>query len=203
MSRFRSAPRKGHLEQLKRMYGYLRRFKSAAIRVRTEEPDFSALPVQEYDWSETVYGNVQEEIARDSPEPLGSPVVLVSYEDAILQHDMLTGRSVTGVLHFCNQTFDDWYSKQQACVQTATFGSEFVAARISVDQIVDLCCTLRYLGAHVEDMTYMFGDNQAVVNSSAIPHSCLSKRHNALSYHRVREAIATKIVNFLLDQWEK
>jgi hypothetical protein len=47
MSRLRSAPRKGYLERLKRMNGYLRRFKSAAIWVRTEEPDFSALPVQE------------------------------------------------------------------------------------------------------------------------------------------------------------
>lgn len=42
----------------------------------------------------------------------------------------------------------------------------------------------------------MFGDNQAVVNNSAIPHSCLSKRHNALSYHRVREAIAGNIINY-------
>jgi hypothetical protein len=33
MSRFRSTPRKGHLERLKRVYGYLRRFKSAASRV--------------------------------------------------------------------------------------------------------------------------------------------------------------------------
>jgi hypothetical protein len=139
------------------MYGYLRRFKSAAIRVQTEEPDFSALPVQKYDWSETVEGNVQEEIARDLPEPLGNPVVLVSYVDANLQHDMLTGRSVTGVLHFCNQTLVDWYSKRQACGQTATFGSEFVAARIAVDQIVDLRCTLRYLGVPVKGMTYMFG----------------------------------------------
>jgi hypothetical protein len=80
-----------------------------------------------------VYGNVQEEIARDLTEPLGNPVVLVSYVDANLQHDMLTGRSVTGVLHFCNQTLVDWCSKRQACVQTATFGSEFVAARIAVD----------------------------------------------------------------------
>jgi hypothetical protein len=29
-----------------------------------------------------------------------------------------------------------------------------------------------------------------------IPHSCLSKRHNALSYHRVREAIAAGVINF-------
>ena len=59
---------------------------------------------------------------------------------------MLTGRSVTGILHFCNQTLVDWYSKRQACVQTASFGSEFVAARIATDQIIDFRNTLRYLG---------------------------------------------------------
>ena len=56
--------------------------------------------------------------------------------------------------------------------------------------------TLRYLGVEVEKSTYMFGDNEAVVKSSTIPHSMLSKRHNALSYHRVREAIAGKIIRF-------
>ena len=43
----------------------------------------------------------------------------------------------------------------------------------------------------------MFGDNQSVITSSTLPHSKLLKRHNALSYHRVREAIAAKIINFV------
>jgi hypothetical protein len=42
-----------------------------------------------------------------------------------------------------------------------------------------------------------FGDNKGVVDSSTIPHSKLAKRWNALSYHRVREAIAAKYVVFL------
>ncbi len=36
----------------------------------------------------------------------------------------------------------------------------------------------------------MFGDNKSVVTSSTIPHSTLSKCWNALSYHKVREAVA-------------
>jgi len=36
----------------------------------------------------------------------------------------------------------------------------------------------------------VFGDNQSVVTQSTLPHSQLSKRHYALAYHRVREAIA-------------
>ena len=43
---------------------------------------------------------------------------------------------------------------------------------------------------------YMFGDNETVVNTGSIPHSKLHKRHNALSYHRTRDAIAAGIVRF-------
>ena len=43
----------------------------------------------------------------------------------------------------------------------------------------------------------MFGDNETVVNTASIPHSRLHKRHNALSYHRTREAIAAKILRFV------
>jgi hypothetical protein len=196
MSRFRVAPRKGHLDRLKRMYGYLRKFSSAAIRVRILEPDLSSLPEQEFDWCHTVYGKVEELLPNDAPKPLGKVVTTITYTDANLYHDILTGRSVTGILHFCNQTLVDWYSKRQATVETATFGSEFTAARIAVDQIIDLRTTLRYLGVPVNAKSFMFGDNQAVVTNSSIPHSSLNKRHNALSYHRVREMIAAKILGY-------
>jgi hypothetical protein len=42
----------------------------------------------------------------------------------------------------------------------------------------------------------MFGDNESVVKSGSIPHSRLNKRHVALSYHSVREAIASGIISF-------
>jgi hypothetical protein len=196
MSRFRAAPRQGHLERLKRMYGYLKKFASAAIRVRVLEPDLNDLPHQDFDWCHSVYGDVEELVPRDVPKPLGKTITTVTYKDANLYHDMLTGRSVTGVLHLCNQTLIDWYSKRQATVETATFGSEFTAARIAVDQIIDLRSTLRYLGVPVNKKSYMFGDNQAVVTNSSIPHSSLNKRHNALAYHCVREMIAAKILGY-------
>ena len=42
----------------------------------------------------------------------------------------------------------------------------------------------------------MFGDNESVVNSSSRIHTKLHKRHNALSFHRVRESIAADICRF-------
>jgi hypothetical protein len=122
--------------------------------------------------------------------------VMTTFVDANLYHDLVTGRSVTGVLHLFNQTVIDWYSKKQATVETATYGSEFVAARTAMEQIIDLRIELRYLGVTVKGSTMMFGDNESVVNSSSIPHARLHKRHTALSFHRVREGIAAGIAKF-------
>ena len=153
------------------------------------------LPELEYDWTR-IYGNVLEEIPKDAPEPLGKSVTTTTFLDANLLHDLITGRSVTAILHFFNLTPGDWYSKRQATVENATYGSEFVAAKTATEQIVDHRQTLRCLGVPIKSKTYMFGDNKSVVTSSMVPHSLLSKRHNILSYHRVREAIAAKILVF-------
>ena len=52
------------------------------------------------------------------------------------------------------------------------------------------------LGVLMDGPSVMFGDNLAVVNSASIPDDTLKKRHNALSYHRVREAIAARTFKF-------
>ena len=196
LSSYRIAPRIGHLDRAKRIIGYLAKMKYACIRFRTDVPDYSDLPIPVYDWSSSVYNNPKEILPSDAPIPLGKTVVTTHYCDASLLHDMLTGKSVTAILHFVNQTPCDWYSKKQATVETATYGSEFVAARTCVEQVVDLRNTLRYMGIPVEDRCYMFGDNESVVNSSTTPHGKLHKRHIMLSYHRVREAIASGMIVF-------
>ena len=109
-------------------------------------------------------------------------------------HDIVTGRSVTGILHLVNKTPVDWFSKKQPTVETATYGSEFVAGRTCVEQVIDLRCTLRYLGVPIRKKSYMFGDNESMVNSSTQVHAKLHKRHTILSFHRVREAVASGMI---------
>ena len=196
LSRFRAQPRKGHLDRAKRIVGYLLFLPDGAIRFRTGEPDFSSLKDQEYDWTRSVYSGACEQIPHDIPEPLGKHVQTTHYVDANLHHDLATGKAVTAILHFLNQTPIDAYTKRQSTVETATYGSEFVAARTAVDQIIDIRTTLRYLGVPIRDKSYMFGDNRSVVTSSTIPNSTISKRHHLASYHRVREAIAAKFISF-------
>jgi len=168
----------------------------SSIRVRTEEPDFSDIPDFQYDWSKSIYGELQEIIPNDIPEPLGKFVTLSHYVDANLMHDITSGKSVTGILHLINKTPLEWYSKKQATVETATYGSEFVAARTCVEQIIEIRTTLRYLGVPLREKSYMFGDNKSVVDSSMEVHAKLHKRHTILSFHRVRECIASGMVGF-------
>jgi hypothetical protein len=196
MSTFRSSPRIGHMDRVQRIFGYLYKMKHAIIRVRTEEPDYSSLPDLEFDWSRSVYGGAKEIIPKDAPEALGNWVTTTSYVDANLMHDLATGRSVTGILHLVNKTPIDWYSKKQPTVQTATYGSEFMAARTCVEHVIDLRNTLRYLGVPIRSTSYMFGDNQSVVNSSTQVNAKLHKRHNILSFNQVREAVAARIVAY-------
>ena len=80
-------------------------------------------------------------------------------------------------------------------METATYGSEFVASKPATEQIIDLRHTLRYLGVPIKTKSYLFGDNRSVVTSSTLPLSTLGRRHNILAYHRVREAIASKILH--------
>ena len=154
------------------------------------------MPDPQYDWAHSVYGDVKEQEPHDAPTPKGRYVTTTSYVDANLMHDIATGKSVTGILHLINQMPIDWYSKKQATVETATYGSEFVAARTSIEQIIELRNTLRYLGVPLREKAIMFGDNQSVGNSSMMVDAKLHKRHTMLSFHRVREAIASGVVRF-------
>ena len=53
---------------------------------------------------------------------------------------------------------------------------------------------LRCFGIPVEGPAEVFCDNMSVVKNLSIPTSVLNKRHNAICYHRVREAQASGIL---------
>jgi hypothetical protein len=65
-------------------------------------------------------------------------------------------------------TLVDWYSRKQATVKTAAFGSEFTAASIAVDHIIDLRTNLRYIGVPVREKSYML--ETIKLSSQTVPY---------------------------------
>ena len=50
------------------------------------------------------------------------------------------------------------------------------------------------MGIKVKDPADVFCDNEAVAKNSATPESVLTKKHNAICFHKVRECCAAGII---------
>jgi hypothetical protein len=106
-------PHCGHLNCVRCVYGSLSKMKDTMIHVHTAEPNYSGLPDQAFDWAQMVYGDVSEILPKDAPPPLVKYVTSTHYFDANLYHDMLTGPSITGILHLMNKMSINWLVLQE------------------------------------------------------------------------------------------
>ena len=72
------------------------------------------------------------------------------------------------------------------------------ALRTATEEAMNMRYYLRCLGVNIpfdgSCPTKIFGDNLSVIQSASDPGHDLSKKHVAISFHVVREAIATGIV---------
>ena len=123
LSRFCHCTHQRHVDRLKRVCGYIRKFPQGAIRFRVGIPDHESIfgaQLTKYEWLEMVYGTPVEDTPSNAPMAKGNPVCTTTYADADLLLDLVTGRSATGVLHFFNQIPIDSFSKRQNQVESAT-----------------------------------------------------------------------------------
>ena len=104
LSSFRTAPVKRHLKRVRRIYSYIYELKHATIRVRIEEPEFSKLSDEPYEWDNSVYGNMTKELPNTAPVSIGKYVTTTHYIDTNLFHEILSTISVTRSLCLINKT---------------------------------------------------------------------------------------------------
>ena len=52
------------------------------------------------------------------------------------------------------------------------------------------------IGVPIDGSALMLGGNKSVVINTTIPSSALKKKHNAIAYHHVLEAIAARLIRF-------
>jgi Reverse transcriptase (RNA-dependent DNA polymerase) len=194
LSSHNALPRAGHLQAVYQVFAYLKAHENSSIVFDDAIPDIDERRFRaSVNWQD-LYGDVTEQLPPNMPPPLGNPVKISAFVDADHAGNLITRRSHTGILIYLNKAPIIWYSKRQNTVESSTFGSEFVAMRIAVDQIEALRYKLRMFGIPLDGPADVFCDNQSVVTSSSVPESMLAKKHNAICYHRVREAVASRMI---------
>ena len=195
LSQYQASPRLGHLDSLYHIFAYLKGHPNMGrIAYDPKHPrvDYSVFN-ETADW-QPFYGDVEEELPPKMPEPLGHPVTIHAFVDANHAGNVVTRRSHSGIIIFVNNAPIIWFCKRQNTVESSTFGSELVSMRICRDLIVALRYKLRMFGLNLQGPAYTFCDNAGVVKNVSVPESVLHKRHNAINYHVVREAVAAKIM---------
>jgi hypothetical protein len=71
-----------------------------------------------------------------------------------------------------------------------------VASRVATELILEVRYMLRALGVASDGPVLMLGDDMSLVLNTTVPSSVLKKKHNAIAYHRVREAFVARIMIF-------
>jgi hypothetical protein len=189
-------PREGHLKAVKRILSYLKTFSKDIVIIYTSYPDHSVYPVEDHsNWME-FYPDASEEIPKDLPHEKRPRVRMTVYVDADHAHDLVTRRSITGILVMLNNTPIRWISKRQKTMKTLTYVSELVTSRVATELILEIRYMLCSLGVALDGPELMLADNMSVVLNTTVPSSVLKKKHNSIANHRVREAIAARIMIF-------
>ena len=193
LSKHNCMPRKGHLEQVFRIFAYLKHNPKKKIVFDPRMLSLEPSRFKKVDWSEH-YPDAKDEKPPKMPEPRGAEVQINAFVDADHAGDKVNRRSHTGIIIFVNRAPIVWYSKKQNSVETSTFSSELVALRTATEMIKALQYKLRMMGVPIVGAANVFCDNESVTKSASIPESTLKKKHNAICFHMVREACAAGVL---------
>lgn len=197
LSRFSANPRQGHLVLALHLFGYLKKYTSRSLVMNSFPLDVAEELQQESFHPDFLddYPDATEEIGNNYPQPYGRSLQTSVFFDADHAHDHKTRRSISGLIIFVGSTPVSWSSKRQGCIATSTYCAEFVSMRSAVEEAISIRYYLRCLGIPVTEPTNLYGDNFGVIQSASLANGELKKKHIAISYHYVREAISAKIVN--------
>ena len=122
MSAHMALPRIGHLEQVIHMFGYLKLHPKSKIAFDAAHPSIYERRFKKYDWYNFYWGT-KEAIPLDCPELLVNSISTHCFVDAYLAGNLISRRSQTGFLIFCNRAPIIWHNKRQNAVETSMFGN--------------------------------------------------------------------------------
>jgi hypothetical protein len=116
MSGYRIATREGHLERLKRIIGYVKKHPDGAIRFRKNIPDHESYHTPKNLIGVLLSMAISKRTCLMTCLSLKVELCVLQPINLNLFHDLVTGHSMTGILHMLNQTPIHWFSNQNAKV---------------------------------------------------------------------------------------
>ena len=102
----------------------------------------------------------------------------------------LKSRSLYGIVAFQRATQTD----DRVVHDPPKRDGRLLTLRVCKELIVTLRYKLWMFGIPIDGPADVYCDNQGIVKNASIPESTLTKKHNAINYHAVREAAAAGIL---------
>jgi len=198
MSSYAAKPREGHMDGVVRIFGYLKRYPNKAILLSPNNPTVEDDGKNAEEYNEFgFYNDASEVIDPKHPYEIKDmeEIKMLAFVDADHAHNKGDRKSVSGYLIYFGSAPIRWLAKKQKSVSSSTYEAEYYALRILSEEISGLRYVIRSFGIPMNNSTTVLTDNKSVYQSSMINHSKLRAKHVAISYHKVREAIATKTIN--------
>ena len=140
------------------------------------------------------YPDTSDEWDPDWPSPKGKPVTISIFVDADHASNTEDRRSISAMIIFIGSVPYRWFFKRQTSLEHSTFGAEFAAMRVAVEEAVSAVHTLRSIGVPANMPVRIFGDNKSVMDKSTLPGSVLKKKWLSIAYHKCQSNIANKLI---------
>ena len=164
------------------------------MKFKRSSPDFPKLIIDFLKDSP----DAKEELDLGFSTPFGTILESTILVDSDHAHDLLTRRSLTGHLGFVGSSLVTWSSRRQGYTASSTYAAEFSALRTATEEAQSLRYMLRCLGCNAPSdsscPTHIFDDNLSGILNVQSPDANLSEKYVAISFHFVRGAVVTDII---------
>ena len=200
LSGFTQSPREGHVKDALRIFGFLEKWQNKGITTlgKSTISFWNTLDSRKMKFPGDIRDYYQDSIFEDlknTPEAKGEPVEVNIFVDASHADDQLDRKLVTGILVYIGDMLIKSISRRQKCVATSTFSSEFLALKTAVEEAQGIRLLLQSIGVPLKGPINIHSDSESVINSAENPGNELKRKHVSISYHLVRENIATRVIS--------
>ena len=146
-----------------RMFRYLKHHLRTKIKFDPQQINMERINyIYDNKWQD-IHLDSKEATVEKVPEANNPEVKITVCKDASHATDLLNIRSVKDIMIFLQYNRVKNYSKHENPVERSTYGSKFMAMKLAVEQLLEICYKLRMMGLRVEKCSNISRYNKFVL----------------------------------------